>query len=565
MQRRAAATNAMKSGRTSFANAGGGVGFDLRKSRSFPVRTQSQFDSDHLAAHLRKIAARPSRPSVGSVAMRNAFCIFFLLLLVLPVTVCRGQNAPAQDPVVQIVRALEARDFSTALTLSQSALRAHPDDYRLWTMHGMAVEGTGNLAAALADYRHALKLAPDYLAALEGAAQADFQMGHDSARIYLMKIIAQRPDDARAQALLGILDYRKQNCAEAVGHFARATAFLSEQPKALTEYGSCLHGMHRDEDALPVFAKAFALEPDNPEARYNLALAQENAGHTDEAMKTLEPLVNATPADAGALVLTAELYESKNDTAEAVKLLREALIVNPKDVDAYMQFASVSFDHASPQVGIDIIDFGLKHLPREPRLYLVRGILLTQLGDFARAADDFDAASRIDPSLQFLDMAEGIVESQQHKRPEALSKFRAAVKAHPNEAYAHYLLAEALQEEGTSDRSPEYQEEIAEAQKAVKLDPGLVAARDLLSSAYYQQGRIDLAIEQSRAALARDPDDKQALYHLVLALRRSGSKGELETLVKRLVTLQAKTKDVQSFQKSYRLYESPEPGSTSAQ
>lgn len=498
------------------------------------------------------------------MAKRTVLCALLLLLL-LPSTICTGQGAPAHDPVVPIVRALQSGDFSKALVLSQSALRAHPGDYRIWTLRGMATEGTGNLPAALDDYQHALTLAPTYLAALEGAAQADFRMGHDSARIYLQKILAQRPKDDRAHALLAVLDYRKHNCATAVDHFAQATSFIANQPKALTEYGTCLHALGRDNDALAEFAKAFALEPANREARYNLALAQRNVHQGDEAIKTLQPLVDATPADPDAVVFSAELHESANDTVEAVKLLRKALTIDPRNIDAYMQFASLSFDHASPQVGIDMIDFGLRHLPREPRLYLVRGILLTQLGDFARAADDFETASRIDPSLQFLDMAQGIVESQQHKKPEALTKFRAAVKAHPDEAYAHYLLAEALEEEGKPAGSPESKEEIAEALQAVKLDPGLVAAHDLLSSAYYQQGQNDLAIEHSRAALAKDPDDKQALYHLILALRKSGSQGELGTLVKRLVALQAKTKDVQRFQKSYRLYEGSEPAGMPAQ
>lgn len=523
----------------------------------------SQFHVGRLALCFPAVVARIAGVASALATSRSVRCALFLL--VTAASVCMGQSALTQDPAIPIVKALQTRDFPRALSLSQSALQARPGDYRIWTLRGMATEGTGNLPAALEDYRHALKLAPSYLAALEGAAQADFRMGHDSARSYLEMIITQRPNDARAHALLGILDYRKQNCAAAVGHFAEATSFIADQPKVLTEYGSCLHALSRDEDALPVFAKAFTLAPENRDARYNLALAQKNIHRADEAIKTLQPLVDSAPADPDALVFSAELYESRNDTVEAVKLLRQALIVNPEDIDAYLQFASVSFDHASPKVGIDMIDFGLRHLPSEPRLYLVRGILLTQLGDFARAADDFETASRIDPSLQFLDMAEGIVESQQHKKPEALSKFRAAVKAHPDEAYAHYLLAEALQEEGKPGESAETKEEIAEALKAVKLDPGLVAAHDLLSSAYYQQGRNDLAIEHSRAALAKDPDDKQALYHLILALRKTGSHGELGTLVKRLVTLQAKTKDVQRFQKPYRLYEGSAPGSLQAQ
>lgn len=531
----------------------------------YPSRSRLGLTSWSGAWRLQFLEAQLSNSVAASVAARLACCILFLPLFVVSACACLGQGIARQDPVGPIVKALQARDFSGALRLSHSALQAHPGDCRIWTLHGMATQGAGNLSVALADYQHALKLVPSYLPALEGAAQADFQLGHASARSYLVKILAQRRDDPRAHALLGILDYREQNCAAANAHFEKATEFLSGQPKALTEYGVCLHAVDRDSDSVAVFRKVLALDPANHEARYNLALAQRNAREPDEALETLRPLVAAPHPDPGALVLSADLYESKNDTAQAVKLLREALIADAKDMDAYTQFASVSFDHASPQVGIDILDFGLKNLPREPRLYLLRGILLTQLGEFARAADDFDAASRIDPSLQFLGVAQGIVKAQQHNQPEALAKFRAAVKAHPEEAYSHYLLAEALQEEGKPEGSPEYLEEIAEARKAVKLDPGLVAAHDLLASAYYQQGHFELAIQESRAALVKDPDDKQALYHLLLSLRKTGSKAEVETLVKRLAALQANSNGAQRFQKPYRLYEGTAPGNSPAQ
>ncbi len=157
--------------------------------------------------------------------------------------------------------------------------------------------------------------------------------------------------------------------------------------------------------------------------------------------------------------------------------------------------------HASPKVSIDILNAGLTQLPKEPRLYLARGVLLTKLGEFSQAADDFEAANQINPQLSFLNVAEGLVKSQQHMPADALTKFRAAVKAHPNEALAHYFLAVALQELGKPEGSPENREAMDAATQAVKLDPNLVAARDLLSALYLESGHLDLSVEQSRAGL----------------------------------------------------------------
>lgn len=491
--------------------------------------------------------------------LSNSNCILLLWLLLTRVSLTLAQAPPDQGEVGKISDALRGHDFIAALTLSQAALAAHPNDYRLWTLRGMATAGTGNLPLALTAYRHALKLAPAYLPALEGAAQSEFQMNHDEARPLLLKVLAQRPDDPTSHAMLGVLEYRKKNCSEAVVHFEKAARAIGTQPALLTEYGSCLAVLQHDEDAVTIFAEALALDPSKSEARYNLALAQFNAKHSDDALATLQPITESSPADGAALTLAAEILEAKDETPRAVELLRKAILANPKDVDAYLHVAALSFDHASPQVGIDVLSAGITELPNEPRFYMVRGILLTQLGEFTHAAEDFEAANRIDPQLSFLGVAEGLVKSQQHLTTEALAKFRAAVKAHPNEAYSQYLLAEALQTDGQPSGSAGYKEEVEAARRAVKLDPHLLAARDLLTTIYFGNGQTDQAIEQSRAALAIDPNDQQAIYHLILGLRKTNQKDQIPALLQRMAKLREDTENDQKVRKKYRLSEASTP------
>jgi tetratricopeptide (TPR) repeat protein len=488
--------------------------------------------------------------------------ILLCLLLCATAPLARSQaagRAPSQDAVAPIIAALRDHDFPQALALSRSAVAANPGDFRIWTLGGMAAAGTRDLPGALSAYNHALQLQPAYLPALEGAAQTEFQLGQD-ARPILEKILAQRPDDPVSHLLLGILDFRKHDCPGALDHFSRAAPAIAQQPEALTDDGTCLAAGGRGDEATSAFTQALALEPGSAAARYNLALAQLNGGNPDAALSTIEPLTEASPPHADALELASEIAEAKGDTARAVTMLRSAIVANPKNLDAYLQFATLSFDHASPQVGIDIVNAGIGQMPRQPRLYLVRGILLAQMGEFTRAADDFDEASRLDPRLQFLGVAQGLVQSQEHNSQQALAHFRAAVKAHPTEAYGWYLLAEALAAEGKPEGSPDYAEEIRAAATAAKLDPRLVEPRDLLSSAYYAAGHMQEAIEQSRAALAVNPKDEAALYHLMLALRKTGHDDEARTLVKQLVELRSNSKVNQPPARYYHLYEQKAPG-----
>jgi tetratricopeptide (TPR) repeat protein len=480
---------------------------------------------------------------------------FVILLVALGAIHCQAQGIAPQEEVVKITEALRGRNFTEALNLSELALATQPNDYRVWTLRGMATAGTGNLPLALTAYQHALKLAPGYLPALEGAAQSEFQLRHDGARALLLQILSQRPGDLTSSAMLAVTEYRARNCADAVIHFHDAVPVISSQPEAMTEYGYCLANLNRNEDAVSIFAQALMLDPNKNEARYNLALAQFNAQHSEDSLTTLQPLIESTPVDTVACMLAADILESKGDTARAVDLLRKAILASPQNVDAYLQFAALSFDHASPQVGIDILNAGLTQLPDEPRLYLVRGILQTQLGEFTRAAEDFEKASHIDPQLSFLGEAQGLVKSQQHLSAEALSKFRSAVKAHPNEAYAHYLLAEALLEEGQPAGSPARKEELETAKRAVQLDPSMIAAHDLLSAVYFDNGQTPLAIEQSRTSLALDPNDQQAIYHLIIALRKTDQKDQIPALLKRMMELRSDASGGQNMKKLYRLYE----------
>jgi tetratricopeptide (TPR) repeat protein len=488
--------------------------------------------------------------------IRSALSVWILITFV---QLCVAQGPAPQTEVGRISEALRNRDFDKALTLSQAALKNQPADYRIWTLRGIAMAGTGNLDSALLAYQRALKISPNYLPALEGAAQSEFQLGHDAARPLLLRVLAQIPEDPTSNEMLAVLEFRKGSCADAVNNFEKAAMVIASQPRALSEYGWCLANVKRNEEAVRAFATALELDPEKRDIRYNLALAQKNAHHIDEAMSTLRPLIEATPVDAEALTLASELSELSGDTAHSVELLRKAILARPKDVDDYLQFAALSYDHTSPKIGIDILNAGLTQLPNEPRLYLARGVLLTQLGEFSKAADDFEAANRIDPQLSFLTVAEGLVKSQQHISAEALTKFRAAVQSHPNEAFAQYLLAEALQELGKPEGSPEYKEEIEAATRAAKLDPDLVAAHDLLSAIYLESGHLDLSKEHSLAALKLDANDQQALYHLILAMRRTGERDQIPALMKRLVELRANAKNEHPASKRYRLYEETAP------
>jgi tetratricopeptide (TPR) repeat protein len=466
-----------------------------------------------------------------------------------------GQNA--SGPVQAIQAALRARDFTQALELANSALKQSPRDAKLWMLQGVSEAGLGKNKEALISFHKALSISPDNLPALEGAVQLEYESDSAHAIPHLNRILQQQPNDLTAHAMLAVAAHKQHDCATAVKHFAQSTQLISSQPSAVAEYGSCLMDLDRAQDAVSVFNQLLAKFPDNSHARFTLASAQLAAHLGKEAVETLQPLLDIKDPEPDVLALASSAYEVQGDTPKAVQLLRQAIVANPKKIKYYLDFATLSFNHQSFQVGVDMVNVGLKQLPDVASLYVARGVLYIQMAQYDKGEADFQTATRLNPRESSGVIAQGMAQIQQSNLDEALATANAQIKTHPKEAFLYYLKAQILVQKGTTTGTPEFREAVAAATHATQLNPDFVLARDVLGSLYLKSGQLDLAVAQCRAALRINPSDQESLYHLIQALRqnRKGSKTEMADLVKRLSDLRRESREQEGAANQYRLYE----------
>ena len=182
----------------------------------------------------------------------------FCLLAVCAVAAIAQTGADASS-ISAIQAALHAGDNEQALTLVHTQLGAWPKDVRLWTLEGIALAHLGRNREALIAYNKALTISPDYLAALEGAAELEYKAGSSRAVALLNRILKLRPDEPTTHAMLASLAYKKHDCVGAVEHFRKSGPVLSAQPSALEEYGACLMDLQKARRSAPRF-------PANPRA-----------------------------------------------------------------------------------------------------------------------------------------------------------------------------------------------------------------------------------------------------------------------------------------------------------
>ncbi len=427
----------------------------------------------------------------------------------------------AQPATQSITSAIREKHYDQALELARHALESAPDDVQILTLQGLAFKALGQNPKALTAFQHALRISPAYLAALEGAAQIEYAAGSKEAIPLLDRLLKLRPDEPTAHAMRGVMAWTQSDCTTAVTHFERARPVMASQPDALREYGVCLVRLNRLEAAAGVFQQIVSASPADRGARYSLASVQIMAQKSQAAIDCLQPLLTAAEPDAEALAIASSAYEALGETPNSVSTLRQAIVLSPRNVRYYLDFANLSFAHKSYDAGIQMVGAGLKLSPESPQLHLARGILYVQTGQIDQADADFAAAERVDPAQPGTADARVLELLQQNKMEEAVGLVREELKGRPADAFLYYLLAEVLNWQGPAAGTPEFQQALDAAAKAVQLQPNLKLARNLLSRLYLDSGKVQLAIEQCRQVLRDDPQDPVALYRLIRALKLS--------------------------------------------
>jgi cytochrome c-type biogenesis protein CcmH/NrfG len=136
--------------------------------------------------------------------------------------------------------ALRAREFDKALVVLQPELRKSPGNPQTRVPQDLAYSGAGKRKEALPSFQNALQVSPEYLPALEGATQIEYEIGgREAANPTLLEhVLRLAPADSTADAMVASVAFRKRNCSEAILHYEQSGPPVDSEPVALRQYGN---------------------------------------------------------------------------------------------------------------------------------------------------------------------------------------------------------------------------------------------------------------------------------------------------------------------------------------
>ncbi|MBY3050562.1 c-type cytochrome biogenesis protein CcmI [Rhizobium laguerreae] len=121
--------------------------------------------------------------------------------------------------------------------------------------------------------------------------------------------LAEKPDDGKGWDVLAPIYFRTMRVNDAQLAYRNAIRLLGPSPVRLDGLAETLMAASDGvvtEEARQVLEQSLTLEPDNPRARFYIALSMEQAGRPDEARQAFEALAKQSPADAPWLPLVNE-------------------------------------------------------------------------------------------------------------------------------------------------------------------------------------------------------------------------------------------------------------------
>ena len=473
----------------------------------------------------------------------------WLALAVLQLLSIPQASAQSRGDVVQ---ALSRGQNEAALQILAQLLDRDPDDHTLLTLQGIAMSQSGNPAKALTAYREALRRAPNFLAALQGAAEIEFQQRDSSARARLERIVSMQPENPTAYAMLGVLAFERTDCPAAVQHFAKATGALSGNRQGLWQFGQCSFQEGDWTGAAEVFRQLLNLEPGSSAVRFNLALSLFEAGEYTAAIEVAQRLAALDTPEPEVLSLLADAHLSVRQVPKALEILKRAVALHPEEERHYVDLANLCMEQEAHDLGLEILDVGIRNIPRSAPLHGMRGVLLAQLSRFDEAEAEFSRSTELDPSQTSGRIGLSMTLLQTGRHAESIPVLREQAATKPNDPVVNTLLGRALlQESGLGDAA--LIEAEAALDRAVRSDPSLTAAWVELGKLLIKTDRLAKAISALERAVELAPDDRQALYQLMLAARKAGQVERTRNLAERLRSLMVRDQREETQQARYQL------------
>ena len=275
---------------------------------------------------------------------------------------------------------------------------------------GIILENQGHFEQAIAKYRQATEIIPDYWAALQN---------------------------------LGLLLRQQGDLELALQVMRRAVAIRPGTADSLLPLGDLLRSTGRLDEALDTFRRV-AADSDRAAAHLGIGQVYERMGLAGQAAAAFEHAMKLEPDLAKPHILLAHLMIRQRDNQNAEVHVKHALRLDPLDADAHNALGVLySALHRLDDAAAAFVR-ATELNPASASIYHNLSRVLLLQGDLDQAQMNLDTATKLDPQLSLVHFTQGEIFARREMWREAATQYRLALERQPDfgparQAHQHAL------------------------------------------------------------------------------------------------------------------------------
>jgi Flp pilus assembly protein TadD len=249
--------------------------------------------------------------------------------------------------------------------------------------------------------------------------------------------IENDPQDPRAWLDLGLVYEEMGDQPAAERAYRRSIEIDGNFAEPYNNVGVLLRERGALADAIPMLEQAAALDPRLGPARFNLALAYEDAGERDRAEREYLAAIQALPNDPVPRINLAMLYLDTDRLDEAADQLRAAVPQVRGDVLLSIAVGAGLRRAQDPEQAVEVLHGALEHASSPPPTELVAELALAlyATGELQAAENTMRSAVKQAPRDPALHYALGTILVKRGKLDEARRHLQRVVRLDPNGPY----------------------------------------------------------------------------------------------------------------------------------
>jgi tetratricopeptide (TPR) repeat protein len=289
----------------------------------------------------------------------------------------------------------EEIDYDASIADLDQAVKAKPADAELRLRHGLWQAAAGETDAAIEDYTAALKLEPNYPAALLSRSQS----------------LSDRDDNA------------KGDLGTAIGDLTTLIGRFKDSAELIMNRGYIYSRDRRYEEAVADFTEVLDLRPKSSGALRARAGIYAELKQFDAAAEDYDQAIDLEPDQPISYIARGNFRSQLGQDAEAIADFDKAIELYPSAAEAYSGRAYVLLQQGNFKAALKGFDQALKF--NEKAAYVLGGRASTYqiLGDHDAAIRDYREAVENDPGEPFIQLLYFVEQARAGKNDDAKKNF----------------------------------------------------------------------------------------------------------------------------------------------